>query len=237
MRTLGIIGGLGPLATAYFYRRVVELTPAATDQEHIETWIRSCPQIPDRTAFLLGESAADPRPKMIEAGRSLVSCGADVLAIPCITAHAFHKDLEEGIGHPILHAIRELGEVCRKRGIRNLGIMATDGARKSGIYDEILEEAGITCIWPEEPDQARVMHMIYDDVKAGRILSETDFRSVGNALSARGAEGIVLGCTELSQATVTMELDPVYIDIIDVLAEACVRECRIAKKKRGLDHA
>lgn len=237
MRTLGIIGGLGPLATAYFYRRVVELTPAATDQEHIETWIRSCPQIPDRTAFLLGESAADPRPKMIEAGRSLVSCGADVLAIPCITAHAFHKDLEEGIGHPILHAIRELGEVCRKRGIRNLGIMATDGARKSGIYDEILEEAGITCIWPEEPDQEKVMHMIYDDVKAGRILSETDFRSVGNALSARGAEGIVLGCTELSQATVTMELDPVYIDIIDVLAEACVRECRIAKKKRGLDHA
>lgn len=226
MKTLGIIGGLGPLATAYFYRRVVELTPATTDQAHIETWIRSCPQIPDRTAFLLGESTEDPRPKMIEAGSSLLSAGADVLAIPCITAHAFHKDLEEGIGHPVLHAIRELGEVCRARGIRNLGIMATDGARKSRIYDEILEKTGITCIWPEEPDQARVMHMIYDDVKAGRILSRADFESVGNALSAMGAEGIVLGCTELSQATVTMELDPVYIDIIDVLAEACVRECR-----------
>lgn len=231
MRALGIIGGLGPLATAYFYRRVVELTPAATDQEHIETWIRSCPQIPDRTGFLLGESADDPRPKMIEAGRSLVSCGADVLAIPCITAHAFHKDLEEGIGHPILHAIRELGLTCQTRGIRKLGIMATDGARKSKIYDEILEASGITCIWPEETDQARVMHMIYDDVKAGRILSGTDFDTVGNALSALGAEGIVLGCTELSQATVTMNLDPKYIDIIDVLAEACVRECRISNKK------
>ncbi len=225
MKTLGIIGGLGPLATAYFYRRIVELTPAQSDQDHIETWIRSCPSIPDRTAFLLGRSTEDPRPKMIEAGISLVKSGADVLAIPCVTAHAFHKDLEEGIGHPILHAIGELGKTCQARGIRQVGIMATDGARDSSVYESILQAYDVSCIWPEEADQARVMHMIYQDVKAGRIISEGDFTQVGNALLQAGAEAVVLGCTELSQATVTMNLNEDYIDIIDVLAAACVKAC------------
>ena len=225
MKTLGIIGGLGPLATAYFYRRVVELTPAESDQEHIETWIRSCPSIPDRTAFLLGRSEEDPRPKMVEAGRSLVEAGAEVLAIPCVTAHAFHKDLEEGIGHPILHAIGEFGKILKARGIRTVGVMATDGARASHVYESMLQEYGVSCIWPDEAGQARVMHMIYQDVKAGRIISEGDFTEVGNALLQAGAEAVVLGCTELSQATVTMDLNEDYIDIIDVLAASCVKAC------------
>ena len=225
MKTLGIIGGLGPLATAYFYRRIVELTPSESDQDHIETWIRSCPSIPDRTAFLLGKSAEDPRPKMIEAGISLVKAGAEVLAIPCVTAHAFHKDLEEGIGHPILHAIGELGKACQTRGIHQVGIMATDGARASQVYESMLENYGVSCIWPDEENQARVMHMIYQDVKAGRIISEGDFTQVGNALLQARAEAVVLGCTELSQATVTMDLNEDYIDIIDVLAASCVKAC------------
>ncbi len=251
MKKLGIIGGMGPLATAYFYRRIVELTPAATDQEHIETLIYSCPAVPDRTAFLLSsgktlasdsadlpcgeaqpagaqESAdlpEDPRPKMVEVGRKLRSCGADVLAMPCVTAHAFHKDLEEGIGVPVIHAIRELGELCKRKNITKLGIMATDGAMLSRIYDDILSEFGITCVWPGEEGQKKVMSMIYDDVKAGRILSEEAFNQVGDELFRAGAEAIVLGCTELSQAMVTMDPGENYIDIIDVLAQACVREC------------
>lgn len=225
MKTLGIIGGLGPLATAYFYRRIVELTPAGSDQEHIETWIRSCPTVPDRTAFLLGESTEDPRPKMIEAGTSLVAAGAEVLAIPCVTAHAFHKDLEDGIGHPILHAIRELGKTCQAKGIRKVGIMATDGARRAQVYESILKEYDVSCVWPDVTGQEQVMHMIYEDVKAGRIISESDFTEVGEALFQMGAEAVVLGCTELSQATVTMNLSDKYIDIIDVLALACVKAC------------
>ena len=225
MKKLGIIGGLGPLATAYFYRRVIEYTPAGTDQEHIETWIGSCPQIPDRTAFLLGESDEDPLPKMIEVGRALRSQGAEVLAIPCITAHAFHKEMEEGIGIPVLHAIRELGEVCRTCGITRLGVMATDGARKTSIYEDNLKEYDVTCLWPGRKGQEIVMSMIYNDVKAGRSIGVGDFGSVAKELFDSGAQAIVLGCTELSQAKESLALDPRYIDIIDVLAEACVREC------------
>ncbi|MBO4688211.1 MAG: amino acid racemase [Clostridiales bacterium] len=225
MKKLGIIGGLGPLATAYFYRRVVEYTKADTDQEHIETWIGSVPQIPDRTAFLLGESNEDPLPKMIEVGRALRNQGAEVIAIPCVTAHAFHKEMEKGIGIPVIHAIRELGEVCRTCDITRLGVMATDGARKTSIYDEVLKEYGVTCLWPGNDGQSEVMSMIYHDVKAGRNIGVGAFGRVAKELFDSGAEAIVLGCTELSQAKEALALDPRYIDIIDVLAEACVREC------------
>lgn len=225
MKTLGIIGGLGPLATAYFYRRIVEMTPAQIDQEHIETLIYSCPSIPDRTSYLLGRSDDSPIPKMVDAGSRLKESGAEVLAIPCITAHAFHQELEKGIGIPVLHAIRELGDYCKKHGIERIGIMATDGARATRIYEGVLDEFGITCIWPSEDGQKQVMKMIYDDVKAGKKIGESAFATETEKLFADGSQAIVLGCTELSQAKNTMDLDDRYIDIIDVLAAACVREC------------
>ena len=226
MKKLGIIGGLGPLATAYFYRRVVEFTDVSTDQEHIETWIASVPEIPDRTAFLLSEEGAkDPRPALIEVGRNLHSIGAEVLAIPCITAHAFHKEMEEGIGLPVLHAIRELGAWCKENGVTSLGVMATDGARQTRIYEDELAAFGVTCVWPGERGQKSVMAMIYEEVKAGNALDQTAFQMVSGELFGLGAQAIVLGCTELSQAMVEMDLDDRFVDIIDVLARACVREC------------
>lgn len=226
MKKLGIIGGLGPLATAYFYRRIVELTPAFTDQDHIETLIYSRPAIADRTAFLLGkEGAEDPKPALISVGKTLKDGGAQVLAIPCITAHAFHKEMEDGIGLPVLHAIRELAKLCRQKNIGKLGIMATDGARATRIYEDALSEEGITCIWPDEKGQKQVMSMIYDDVKAGKHISPDAWNEASEELFQKGAQAIVLGCTELSQAMVELQPDDRYIDIIDVLAAACVREC------------
>lgn len=230
-KKLGIIGGLGPLATAHFYRRIVELTPAGQDQSHIETLIYSCPQVPDRTAFLLGKSTEDPRPKMIEVGKSLVASGAEVLAIPCVTAHAFHKELEEGIGHPVLHAIRELGKECNRRHIESVGIMATDGARQSRVYETTLEEYGVKCFWPDENGQKTVMRMIYEYVKAGQAIPETIFCEVSEHLLAQGAQAIVLGCTELSQLTISEKLGHQYLDIIDVLAKACVDACFSRQKE------
>ena len=103
--------------------------------------------------------------------------------------------------------------------------MATDGARETAIYEEALADYGVRCIWPSEQEQKNVMAMIYDDVKAGKTLSDSAFRSVSGELFGNGAKAIVLGCTELSQAKDTLDLDERYIDIIDVLAEACVREC------------
>ena len=225
MKKLGIIGGMGPMATADLYRRVIELTPADSDQEPIETWIGSVPQIPDRTGYLLGTSSENPLPKMVEVGKSLRDQGAEILAIPCITAHAFHSELEEGIGIPVIHPIRELAELCRICDVRKLGVMATDGAKKAGIYDEVLSDYGVACIWPDEKGQKDVMSMIYNDVKAGGMIGVGTFGRVAKDLFDRGSEAIVLGCTELSQAKYALKLDARYFNIIDVLAEACVREC------------
>ena len=97
MKRLGIIGGLGPMATAYFLRLIVEMTDAKTDQEHIEVLLHSKPQIPDRTRYILGLSEENPMPELLAVGKSLTAQGVEVIAIPCITAHFFQKQLEEKI--------------------------------------------------------------------------------------------------------------------------------------------
>ncbi len=107
MKKLGVIGGLGPMATAYFLQLITQMSDAETDQEHMEILLHSNPRIPDRTRFILGQSEEDPLPQMIEVGIDLRSQGAEVIAIPCVTAHYFQKRLEREIGIPILDAIRE----------------------------------------------------------------------------------------------------------------------------------
>jgi aspartate racemase len=108
---LGVIGGLGPIATAYFYELVIQMTSAKVDQEHIEMLIFSKPSIPDRTEYILGKSKENPVHPMIDIGKLLVGMGADHIAIPCITAHYFHDILSEGIGAPIIHIIKETDSI------------------------------------------------------------------------------------------------------------------------------
>jgi len=226
LKKLGIIGGMGPMATAYFYRRIVELTDARCDQEHIPTLIYSEPSIPDRTAFLLGSSNVSPLPYLISVGQALQAQGAEVLAIPCITAHAFHREMEEGIGVPILHAIRLVGETLARDGVRKIGVMATDGAIQTGIYEDTLRDFGIENIRLPDATQAMVMKMIYDEVKAGKNLSMDTLDTVANVLRDKGAERLILGCTELSLAKRDAPLASDFIDVIDVLAQGAVQYCK-----------
>ena len=109
-KRLGIIGGLGPLATAYYYELITKMTQVSRDQDHIEILIHSVPQIPDRTGFIVGESKENPLPLLLETGRGLVSQGAECIAIPCITAHYFHQELVEEISVPIIHLVEETAE-------------------------------------------------------------------------------------------------------------------------------
>ena len=148
---LGVIGGLGPMATARFMNgMVIQMTDASCDQEHLEMIIHNCPQIPDRTAYILGKSDKDPAPPMIRAGRALAGEGASCIAIPCITAHYFHRELSDGIGIPIINAITETGHELIRSGARRIGIMATDGTIRSGIFQKELEEKGLEIVLPDE---------------------------------------------------------------------------------------
>lgn len=225
MKRLGIIGGLGPMATAYFLRLIVEMTDAATDQEHIEVLLHSKPQIPDRTRYILGLSDENPMPDLLAVGKSLTAQGAQVIAIPCITAHFFQKQLEEEVGCMVIHAIEETAKYLKEEQITHVGIMATAGTVTSRLFQDIMAKYNIACSVPKEEGQRKVMHIIYDDVKAGKPIEMDLFEDVSKELFDDGAQVILLGCTELSMAKRDHALSAGYLDVMEVLARAAVLDC------------
>lgn len=224
-KTLGVIGGLGPMATAYFMQLVIEMTDAARDQEHFPMIVYSMPQIPDRTKFLLGESKESPLEPIQQCGRNLHRDGAEVLAIPCITAHAMHEKIQEGIDVPVIHAIKECVNYLKQRGIERVGLEATDGTVKTRVFQKELEAAGIEVVLPSKDGQAKVMDIIYGNVKAGKPVDMKAFAEVEKELLEAGAQVIILGCTELSMVKRDYPLRDIYLDALEVLARAAVLYC------------
>lgn len=231
MKRLGVIGGLGPMATAYFLQLLVQMSEAKTDQEHFEVILHSKPQIPDRTRFILGESGESPLQAMAEVGKGLVCQGAELIAIPCITAHFFQRQLEEEIGVPVVNAIEETAVYLRREGIARVGIMATDGTMKSRLFQDTLGRHGISCCRPAEEEQKQVMRLIYDDVKAGRPAEMPLFESVSGALFGAGAEVVLLACTELSLIKRDCCVGTGFLDVMEVLARRAVLSCGSLRKE------
>ena len=225
MKRLGVIGGLGPMATAYFMELIVKMTDVLDDQEHIEMIVHSCPSIPDRTNYILSQKGESPACKMIEIGKELDDMLVDCIAIPCITAHYFHSPLVEEIQAPIIHLINEVVEYLKVRKYRCIGLMATDGTVKSGIFQDALEGCGIKVVLPDVEEQAMVMHLIYDNVKANVEVDMSSFNEVSSGLKARGAEVVILGCTELSMVKKEHEIGPGFLDAMEVLAMLAIKSC------------
>ncbi|MDD3367437.1 MAG: amino acid racemase [Lachnospiraceae bacterium] len=229
MKKLGVVGGLGPMATAYFMQLVTQMTEAETDQQHIEMLIHSCPAIPDRTQFILGKSKEDPSDPIIEIGKELKGLGAELLAIPCITAHYFHDKLEQRIGLPIIHIVKETGKYLQQRKISCAGIMATDGTIESALFQKELEQLGIHTVIPDEVHQQMVMDIIYKNVKAGKPVDMELFAGAADNLQQQGAEVIVLGCTELSMAKRDQTIGAGFLDAMEILAKCSVEACGVLK--------
>lgn len=229
MKRLGIIGGLGPMASAYFLRLIVEMTDAKIDQEHIEIMLYSKPQIPDRTKFILGISNESPVQQLIETGKKILAQGAEVIAIPCITAHFFQKQLEEELKCPIINAIEETAKYLKSENISRAGIMATEGTIKSRLFQDTFADYGIDCIVPDLAGQADIMHIIYDNVKAGLPVDMELFKKASRGLYDDGAEVILLGCTELSMIKRDCTIGKGFLDVMEVLARQAVMLCGTLK--------
>ena len=225
MRTLGVIGGLGPIATAHFMELIIRMTEAQTDQEHLDMIIYNRPSIPDRTSYILDQSKPNPLPEMIRVGNTLARQGAKLIAIPCMTAHYFHRELTRYIEAPIVHAIHETAVHLKKHGITTAGIMATDGTIRSKLFQQELEKHGITPVIPGEEGQKCVMSVIYDDIKANRPAGMDKFDLAARDLREAGAQAIILGCTELSLVKRDYPIGAGYLDAMEVLARRCVLEC------------
>lgn len=222
---LGIIGGLGPMASAQFLELLTDKTDAATDQEHIEVFLYSRPQTPDRTAFLLGHSQESPYPVLLDSGRKLEAMGCGVLVMPCMTAYSFYPQLKSDLHARLINPITESAAVLKRRGMQKVGIMATSGTLQVGTFQQALTDCGITPIVPDAANQAEVMSIIYDDVKSGKPADMERFHSVAHSMRAQGAECVILGCTELSVIRQTQKIGAGFLDAMVVLAECAIEAC------------
>lgn len=226
-RTLvGVVGGVGPLATAYFLERVVRLTDAATDQDHVDLVVHQRASTPDRTAFLLGRSDGDPGPVMAAGARDLVAIGARAVVLPCNTAEPFLDEVRAAAGVPVVGIVHATVAAARGqvRGLRRVGVLATDGTLAVRTYHDELAAAGLETLVPTEAEQRLVTAVIYEQVKAGRPVDVAGLAAVADSLVDAGADAVVLGCTELS--VVADQLAPLtraaVVDSVDSLARATI---------------
>lgn len=223
-KTLGIIGGVGPLATMFIGEKIVRLTAAEKDQDHVNMIITNNTNIPDRTAFILGKSSDDPVPRIISDAERLKVAGAEILIMPCNTAHSYYDQIQSNIDLPMINMIRETVAYAKDNGAEKVGILATTGTITTGIYQSMCEDMGLMPIIPNEYIQEVVMSIIYDDVKAGQSVNPKKWSKVDQAMRELGCNTIILGCTELS--IVKEELNLVNcIDSLTVLAESAIIAC------------
>lgn len=222
---LGVIGGLGPIATAHFMELVINMTQADTDQENVDMIVYNFPSIPDRTGYILGSNLKSPLPGLRSVGQALVRQKVSCIAIPCVTAHYFHKELQAIIPVPIINGVAETVSLLKEQGIKKVGIMATDGTIRSQLLARELDIAGIIPVVPSPERQADVMHLIYENVKAGKPPEMDRFRRVQKELMDCSAEIIILGCTELSIIKRDHNIGPGFLDVMEVLARESVLRC------------
>ncbi|MDL2219736.1 amino acid racemase [Ruminococcaceae bacterium OttesenSCG-928-O06] len=224
-KVLGILGGLGPMATAYFYELVIAHTKAERDQDHIDMVISSKATTPDRTAYITGQSNEDPFGIMESEAHRLVTFGAEVIAIPCNTAHYFFTRLHEVIPIPVLNMVELTVEKAAALGCGKVGILATDGTICTDTYQHVCMAKHLACEVPGAAGQADVMQVIYRDIKGGRPPEMAAFHRAAEELFSAGCQRLILGCTELSLLKKDGLLDERYLDSMDVLAEAAIAAC------------
>lgn len=222
---LGILGGLGPMATVYFYEMLTEHTRAACDQEHIDIVVSSRASTPDRTAFVLGESDENPLDFMLRDARRLVEFGADLISIPCNTAHYFYDALAAEIDVPIVNIIYETVSHIFRMGAKKIGVLATEGTVKSGAYEHMCRQIGLGYEVPCEENQAMLSEIIYGSIKKGKRADMEKFGQICDELRAKGCERLVLGCTELSLIKRDEGLDDFFVDSLEVLAWKTICAC------------
>ena len=223
-KTLGILGGLGPMSSAYFYEMLTAHTRAERDSDHLNILISSRADTPDRTDYILGKSDNNPLPVMNLEVKKLIGAGADIIAIPCNTAHYFYEGISAAADVPVINIIRQTALFCYRSGLKKVGLLATEGTVRSGAYTEIFDKAQIECVVPHD-DMDTVMDIIYGKIKKGITPDKKEFLSISDKLFSQGCERVILGCTELSLLKREFALGDEFLDSLEVLAYSAIKMC------------
>ena len=224
MKRLGILGGMGPAASAEYIVRLIQQTSATCDQEHIPFVLWNEPRIPDRsTSMKFGNN--DPLPWLIEGILKLKSVGCEYIVIPCNSAHYWFDDLTK-LGIPIVHIVDTVVDELKSLNIDNetIGVMGTQGTNEFGIYQQFLERHGWKSIVPTKIEMDCFVQPAIDLIKAGNIIEANSLLvKVFSSLINRGAKAVVLGCTELPLAVKeTMQEGIPLVNSIDCLVKKTI---------------
>lgn len=219
-KVIGILGGMGPEATAELFYRIVKETPAKKDQEHIRIIVDNNPKIPDRTAAILGEGE-NPLPEMIRTAKNLERAGVDFIVMPCVTAHYYIEELQRNISVPVLNMVELTAKTLAENfpEVKKAGLLGTTGTMKSKVFDKALGRVGVKVVYPSNESQKRVMEAIYGCIKAGKTLEGRKIIvEEANRLIHAGADAIICGCTEISLVLKNGDVAKPVIDPLQILA-------------------
>jgi aspartate racemase len=225
---VGILGGMGPAATAEFYTKLVRRTPATRDQDHLRVAIWADPTVPDRVAAAINGSD-EPYPAMLHGALRLRDIGVTEIVIPCHTAHIFLPKLVADTGVRFLDMVHEtITELAGpRRPVGGVGLLGTRGTIRTGLYQSSLREAGLDVIVPDEAGQEHLDHAIAMVKQANTEAAGRQLQIVLDALAKQDASPIILACTELPLAVPYLPV-PRQVELLDptdLLADAIVREC------------
>lgn len=224
-RIVGVIGGMGPEATVELMRRVIAATPAADDADHIRMIVDNNPKVPSRIKALIEDGSEDPGPMLAAMARGLQMAGADVLVIPCNTAHHYLPAIEAAVDIPILDAVALAAALlaASQSPRRRIGMLASPAVRLTGLFDSRFREHGLTAVYPDEGDQTVVLNVIRD-VKAGRVtnVAIAAYAEVArNLVAQQNVDALLIACTELSTLAKPL-VGVAVVDTLDVMVDAVI---------------
>ena len=228
-KTIGILGGMGPEATAHMYSLIIKHTRVKNDQDHIRIFIYSNPEIPPRTDAVLKQGPS-PVPFLFDGIRKLKNAGADFIIMPCVTAHHFLPEILAQIDVPFLSLLDEALNWAKENisDLKKVGLLSSTGTLVSELFHDKFGQAGIEVLAPEEEDQQRVMDAIFGarGIKAGFISGSSKEHIIRAAekLTTRGAEAIIAGCTELPLVLKSTDISVPLIEPMDILAQKSILE-------------
>ncbi len=221
-KTPGVLGGMGPEATVDFMAKVIALTPGDKDQDHIHMLVDHDPTVPNRQDAILG-TGEDPGPAMAAMARRLEVAGADFLVIPCNTAYVFEQAIIDAVQIPLISIIDETVDAVPD-GCGAVGLLATDGCLRAGVYQRGIETRRLEAIEPAPDEMQELMQAIHA-IKAGNADASTarTMQALASALVERGAGAIIAGCTEIPLVLDQSMLDVPLLSSTDILAQRTVQ--------------